>query len=415
MARARTGNDAWDMDSDDGPATRLRRAKIGVTAAFVAHAVAFSSWAAHIPRVKAELGLSDAALGTALFGAPLGSVAATLLGHWALPRWGSHRLVPVTVAGYAAAGTTVGLAGSGAWLFAALALWGFFQGGLDVAMNTQAAAVERLARAPIMARFHGMWSVGALLGALVGAACVGAGVGLPAQLAVLGAVVLLVVGALTRHLIPDRAAGPDPGAGEPRRARTAWRSKSVGVLAAVAFASFLCEGAAADWSANYLRNVVGAGPGLAALSYVAYTLTMVVTRFGAAHLHARVSSRALLPALALLAAVAMAATLATAHAGVAVVGFAALGAGVALLVPTAFSAAYSASGAGSAIALVAATGWVGYLLGPPLIGHLAARVGLSAALATIPVMMCAAGIAIRRTRAFDRADEFHREVASPAG
>jgi MFS family permease len=393
-------------------ATRLRRAKIGVTAAFVAHAVVFSSWAAHIPRVKAELGLSDAALGTALFGAPLGSVAATLLSHWALPRCGSHRLVPVMVAGYAAAGATVGLAASGAWLFVALASWGFFQGGLDVAMNTQAAAVERLARAPIMARFHGMWSVGALAGALIGAACVGAGIGLFPQLAILGVVVLLVVGALSLHLLPDRAGGPDPHTGQPKRA---WMTATVGVLAAVAFSSFLCEGAAADWSANYVRNVVGAGPGVAALSYAAYTLTMVVTRFGAVRLHARVSSRVLLPALALLAVVAMSVTLAAANPIVSVVGFAGLGAGVALLVPTAFSAAYSAGGAGSAIAIVAATGWVGYLLGPPLIGHLAGRVGLSWALVTIPVMVAVAGIAIRCTSAFDRADEFHREVARPAG
>ena len=95
-------------------------------------------------------------------------------------------------------------------------------------------------------------------------------------------------------------------------------------------------------------------------------------------------------------------------------GFAALGVGVALLVPTAFSAAYGASGAGSAIAIVAATGWLGYLLGPPLIGHLSGRVGLSAALVTIPVMMSIVGVAIRCTPAFDKADEFHRDVATPA-
>jgi predicted MFS family arabinose efflux permease len=385
------------MHSDDGRATRLRRAKIGVTAAFIAHAVLFSSWAAHIPRVKAELGLSDAALGTALFGAPVGSVAATLLSHWALPRWGSPRVVRVTLAGYAAAGATVGLARSGAWLFAALALWGFFQGALDVAMNTQAAAVERLARAPIMSRFHGMWSVGALAGALIGAACVGAGIGLLPQLAVLGVVVVVAVEALTRRLIADEAAGPEPGA-----RRRAWMTPAVGVLAAVAFSSFLCEGAATDWSATYLRDVVGAGPGVAACSYAAYTCAMVVTRFGAVRLRARVSARVLLPVLALFAAVAMAVTLATADPVVSVIGFAALGAGVALLVPTAFSAAYSASGAGSAIALVAATGWVGYLLGPPLIGHLAGRVGLAGALVTIPVILAAAGVAIRCSRAFDQ-------------
>src|SRR6185437_12137319 len=119
------------MQSDDRRAPQLLRAKVTVTAVFIAHGLVFSSWAAHIPHVKAELGLSDAALGTALFGAPLGSVVATLLSHWALPRWGSHRLIPVTVAGYVAGGATVGLAGSAAALFGALALWGLFQGALD--------------------------------------------------------------------------------------------------------------------------------------------------------------------------------------------------------------------------------------------------------------------------------------------
>nr|WP_128619475.1 MFS transporter [Mycobacterium lepraemurium] len=384
----------------------LSRVKRGVTAVFVAHGLLFASWAAHIPQVKAGLGLDGAALGTALFGAPLGSVLATLAGRWALPRWGSHRLIPVTVAGYAAAGTTVGLARSGPALFAALALWGMFQGALDVAMNTQAGTVERRAGAPMMARFHGMWSQGTLAGALIGAACVGAGIGLTAQLTVLGAVVLLVVVMLTRRLLPDAAdsvaAPPEPAAG--RRV-----TPTVAILAAVSFALFLCEGAATDWPATYLRDVVGAGPSVAAASYAAYTLTMVITRFGAARLHARLPSRRLLPALAVAG---MSVTLATAHAAAGVLGFVALGVGVALLVPTAFSAAYGACGAGSAIASVAATGWLGYLLGPPLIGHLSGWVGLSGALVTIPVMMTIVAVAIRYTQAFDTADEFHR---APAG
>ncbi|MEB4208527.1 MFS transporter [Mycobacterium sp. 94-17] len=398
------------MQSNQRRATQLRRTKVTVTAVFVAHGLVFSSWAAHIPHVKAELGLSDAALGTALFGAPAGSLVATLLSHWALPRWGSHRLIPVTLAGYVAAGMTVGPAGSAAALFAALALWGLFQGALDVAMNTQAGTVERLAGAPIMARFHGMWSVGTLAGALIGAVCVSAGVGLTTQLTVVGLTVLIVVEPLTRRLIRDPAAASPA----PDRRERAGMTPAVAILAAVSFASFLCEGAATDWSANYLRNVVGAGPGVAALSYAAYTAAMVITRFGAPRLHRRVSSRRLLPALALMAVAGMSVALAASSAWVSVLGFAALGVGVALLVPTAFSAAYGVSGGGSTIALVAATGWTGYVLGPPLIGHLSGRVGLSAALATIPIMMAMVGVAIRCSPAFDRADEFHRDAAEPA-
>lgn len=389
----------------DASAAPLGRAKASVTAAFMAHAVLFSSWAAHIPQVKAELGLSDGALGTALFGAPLGCVAATILSHWTLPRWGSRRLVGVTIAGYAVAGVTIGLAGSLWWLFAALTLWGLFQGGLDVAMNTQAAAVERLAKSPIMARFHGMWSVGALLGAMTGAACVSAGIGLTVQLAVTGVVVLIVGKALSRNLVPDLLPEEPAASGGPGGR---WMTTGVAALGAVVFASFLCEGAAADWSAIYLRNVAGTSPGVSGLGYAAFTLLMVVTRMGAIRMHSRIPSRRLLPVLALFGTAGTITMLCTANPVLGVVGLAALGAGVALLVPTSFSAAYSVSGAGSAIAIVAAIGWLGCLLGPPLIGFAADLAGLRTALLIVPVMLLIAGVAARFTVAFEAADQFHR-------
>lgn len=364
-----------------------------------------ASWVAYIPLVKAKLDLSDAALGSALFGTPFGSVAAMIVCRWALPRWGSRRCVPVTLAGYAVAGTTIGLTVSGPALFWALAVWGAFQGALDVAMNTQAATVERLVATPIMARFHGMWSVGGLLGAGIGAACVSLGVGLTPLLVAVAVAVLVVVAPFIRYLVADRA---DPGTAEAHTApRSGW-SSAVAVVAAVAFASFLTEGAAADWSATYARNVVGTGVGTAALSYAGYSLLMVVTRLGAARLQVRFAARRLLPALAVLAAIAMSATLVMADPVVTVIGFACLGAGVALLVPTAFSAGYSAGNGGSAIAVVAASGWLGYLLGPPLIGHLAQWFGLSAALVTIPVMVTVAAVAVRCSTAFDAADELRR-------
>jgi hypothetical protein len=384
---------------------------VGVTAAFIAHAVVFSSWAAHIPRVKEHLHLTDPELGKALFGVPLGSVVAAVLCHWALPRWGSHRLVPIAVAGYATAGVTVGLANSGAELFGALAVWGLFMGALDVAMNTQAATVERLARAPIMPRFHGMWSLGALLGAVIGVGSVTARGGLTAQLLVLGILVLLVAEPLTLRLAPD--ARPPAVATNPPPKR-AYLTTNIAALCAVMFVSILCERAANDWSANFLHEVVGAGPSVSGLSFAAYTLMMVVTRFGTLGLRARVSSRRLLPALALLAALGMGVALATANPVAGVIGFGSLGAGVALLVPAAFSAAYSASIAGSAISIVATAGFVGHLLSPLLIGQLAGSFGLNAALITIPVMLVVGALVIRCSTALDAADQFDLDPADAA-
>ena len=110
---------------------------------FIAHALLFASWTAHIPQIRASLDLSDASLGTALLGAPIGSIAAMTIAGWLLPRIGSHRMVQITVVGYAVFGVTVGLADSITQLFVALAMWGVFQGSLDVAMNTQGATVEK--------------------------------------------------------------------------------------------------------------------------------------------------------------------------------------------------------------------------------------------------------------------------------
>lgn len=386
-----------------GVAESTSRAQMGVSAVFAAHALVFSSWVPHISRVKSGLGLSDGELGNALLGAPLGALLATTLCVWVLPRWGSHRLVPVTVAGYAASGPLLGLARSELELFLALTCVGFFLGGLDVAMNVQAATVERLAASPIMARFHGVRSVAVLLGSLIGAACVSADLGLAAQLTVIGAIVMVVVLPLSRGLPRD----PAPTVRQrTERPQHIWRTPTVMILSAVAFASFLCEGSASDWSGDYLGRVVGAAPAVAALSYVPFTLVMAATRLAGPRLYRHVSIRWLLPTLALFAAAGLCVTLVTANLTATLLGFAALGAGVALLVPAAMTAAYSPKDAGTAIALVAAIGWVGYLIGPPLIGQLAQRVGLSVALVTVPAMMTLVAIAIRFTHAFDTADAY---------
>jgi predicted MFS family arabinose efflux permease len=383
-------------------------AQICVTAVFTAHALVFSSWVAHIPHVKSELRLSDGALGNALLGAPLGALVATALCIRLLPRWGSHLLVPVTVAGYAVSGPLLGLARSELGLFLALTSVGFFLGGLDVAMNVQAAAVERVAARPIMSRFHGIRSVAVLLGSLVGALCVSAGVGLTAQLTVIGIIIIVFVRPIAGGLVREPAPTARQKAAQPQGFS---RNPTVVILSAVAFASFLCEGSASDWSGDYLNRVVGAGPTVAALSYVPFTTVMAVTRFGAPRLYKRVSVRWLLPSLALFAAAGLCVTLVTANLVVTLLGFAALGAGVALLVPAAMTAAYSPIDAGTAIAVVAAIGWVGYLIGPPLIGQLAQWAGLSAALVTVPIMMTLVAIVIRFTNAFDAADTFPEPTA----
>jgi hypothetical protein len=93
-------------------------------------------------------------------------------------------------------------------------IWGAFQGTLDVAMNTQAIAVERAGRRVLMSGLHGSWSIGSFAGAGIGALAVGVGLGLTPQLLILGAIALLGAGLLTARMLPD-AIGRGPSADYP--------------------------------------------------------------------------------------------------------------------------------------------------------------------------------------------------------
>src|SRR3546814_1140571 len=64
-----------------------------------------------------------------------------------------------------------------AWLVIGLVLFGAATGSMDVAMNGQAAAVERLRGRPIMSSFHALYSLGGLAGAGVAGLLLSAGIG----------------------------------------------------------------------------------------------------------------------------------------------------------------------------------------------------------------------------------------------
>jgi fucose permease len=368
--------------------TSRRWPRVAVTTVFVVHGLLFASWTAHIPHVKAALGLTNGTLGFALLGAPLGSVSAMTAAAYLLPRLGSRRIVQVSLVGYCAVGPLVGVSDSLPAFVAAFFLWGAFQGTLDVAMNTQAIAVEHTIRRPLMSGLHGGWSLGSFTGAGIGAVAVGAGISLTPQLLVLGTVALGAAGLLTIHLLPDTA---DPRGAEHARApspRVSRWSGGMVLLGAIAFASMLCEGAVADWAAVYLSGTLHARGAVPGLGYATFGLAMLTVRLSGNRLLTRYRPDRLLPALALVATVGFTAALIAARPAAALAGFACLGLGLASVVPAIFSAAGRIPGLhpGIAVATASACGWAGFVCGPPLIGRLAAMVSLPAALGLLPVL-----------------------------
>jgi fucose permease len=360
-----------------------------VIAVFFVHGFLFASWTAHIPDLKQHLGLSDGRLGLALLGAPIGSVLAIAVAARLLPRVGSRKMVRLALLGYCVSGPFIGLTGSLGTFFVAFLVWGFFQGTLDVSMNTQAINVERLSGRVLMPGFHGSWSFGALVGAVTGASAVALGLSLSRQLLILAVPCLLVVGWLSTRMIPDRQIDHDPdtrqGKSEGRRGVF---QRDLIVLGGIAFADMLCEGAAADWAAVYLRNSVHTAPVVAGMGFAIYALAMLVVRLSGNRLFTRFSAHRLLPLLAVMATLGFAGGLVIARPVSVLIGFALLGAGLGSVVPMILRAAGAVGNVdtGRAVASVAGCGWAGYVVGPVVIGAIASSTTLHTALFLIPVL-----------------------------
>jgi MFS family permease len=363
--------------------------RLAVIAVFFVQGFLFASWTAHIPQLQQHLGLDDGRLGLALLGAPLGSVLAIGVAARMLPRVGSRPMVRLALLGYCVSGPFIGLTGSFGTFFVAFLLWGFFQGLLDVSMNTQAITVERFSGRVLMPGFHGSWSSGALAGAVVGACAVALGVSLSEQLLLLAIPCLLVVGWLTTSMIPDRREGEDLESSKRRhQGRHGVLQVELIVLGGIAFADMLCEGAAADWAAVYLRNSVHAIALVAGMGFATYSLAMLGVRLSGNRLFTRFAPHRLLPLLAVIATLGFAGGLVIASPASVLVGFALLGAGLGCVVPMILSAAGAVDkvNTGRAVTLVAGCGWAGFVVGPVVIGAIASSTTLRTALFLIPVL-----------------------------
>ncbi len=173
-----------------------RPARLAVIGFFLVAGLSFGSWVVRIPEVQDALALDDAQLGLALLGTAVGSIAAMTATGWLIARVGSRTVTTVAALGVCLTLPLLPLAPSLPLLFAALLLFGAAYGTMDVAMNAQAVLVEERYARPIMSSFHGVFSLGGLIGAASAGLVVGAGVPpVPHLLAVALALALLVAAA----------------------------------------------------------------------------------------------------------------------------------------------------------------------------------------------------------------------------
>ena len=368
--------------------SRLVRARRAVLSIFFVNGFILGSWVPHIPLVQEKLNVGEGILGLALLSMALGAVVfMPLSGLWS-GRFGSSRVTTLTAYTYCFALPLPILAPSLITLMVALFIFGACTGAMDVAMNAQAVTVEKRFNKPVMSSFHGFFSLGGLVGAGIGGLALANGLSSMFHVSLICGLMLIATVTTVRHFLPKEA---DVSTEKPKLVLPRGPTLGLGVLA---FLVLMAEGAIADWSAVYLKNVLSTGPGLAAAGYAAFSLMMAIGRLTGDKFVANIGPVSITRITSIIATFGLGAALLINHPAAAIVGFGFLGLGLSNLIPVIFSAAGRVPNVApsTGIATVATAGYFGFLVGPPLIGFIAEVLSLQIALGLVTIAIFAVSV-----------------------
>ena len=198
------------------------------------------------------------------------------------------------------------------------------------------------------------------------------------QLSVTSVVLIGTVAYAARHL------SPDDDAPEPQRAGTR-RVPVLALLAAVALAMAVVEGAPGEWAAVFATDVHDASPGTAGLGFLAMSLGMVLGRFTGDAATDRLGPTPVLRLAVGLVGIGLVVVVTSPGLAVAVGGFILIGLGVSVLFPALYLSAADRDGipAGLGLGVMSTGARLGFLVSPPLVGAIAGATSLRLALALV--------------------------------
>jgi MFS family permease len=364
-----------------------------VVVRFLVHGLITATWVSRIPAIKESLHLSDGVLGLTLLGAAVGSLTGIPICGWLVNRYGSNLVTTWSSIGFCLGLVLPGLAVNAPTLFVALIGFGAMAGMNDVAMNAQAVAVETHIGTPTMSRFHAMFSIGGMAGAALGGAVAARHVPPSLHLAAAALTFLLITVLAIPSVLELHDEHSRSGAH-----KLPLRSIPPALLAlcTIGFCLFLSEGAMADWTAVYLKQVLSSGPGIAAAGYAVFSAGMAIFRLLGDVITVRLGQTKTVRTGALVAACGLGFALCMRSPYWALPGFAATGAGFSVIVPLVFAAGgrVNSVSRGAGIATVSGIGYLGFLFGPPAIGFIAQLSSLRwALLLVVALTLLSAGLA----------------------
>ncbi|MFD4172433.1 MFS transporter [Streptomyces anulatus] len=404
-----------------------RRWRAALFLFMLATGVSMASWVARTPAVRDALDVTTGSMGLVLFGLSVGSMAGVLASGGLVRGRGGRRAIAIG-AGLLVAGLLVIAGGAAlevsAGVFCGLALFGAGMGLAEVAFNIEGAAVERTLGRPVLPVLHGCFSLGTVVGALLGMGLTAVRFPVGWHLAVI-AVAVAAAGVWTVRAVPAgtgqekadpgdpadsdaasdaaSAAGSEGGGGRHpdgiRGQLAVWRDRRLVMIGLIVLAMAFAEGSANDWLPLLMVDGHGTSATAGSLTFMLFAVAMTTGRFTGGPLLVRYGPAAVVRASALVAAAGVALVVFSDNALLAGAAVVLWGLGASLGFPVTISAAgEGVRNASARVAAVSTAGYAAFLVGPPSLGFLADHVGLRNAMLVVLVLLGGAALIARALR-----------------
>jgi MFS family permease len=398
--------------------TRTRRDLTGwrnaVFVLFFVSGLGLASWVSRIPTVRDDLDLRTDQVGLLIFGLSAGSVLGLVSAVWLLGVLGARRALVASIAVFSTGLVLVGVAatvwGSSPLAFAALILVGFGMGATDVMMNVEGAAVERELGVTLMPLLHACFSLGTVVGALLGAGAAGLTMTVGWHLSLVAALALTAAMLAVRSIPLRPALGDASAAGDAtvvrphwrERIRTSlavWRDSSILLIGVIVLGMTFAEGSASDWLALAVVDGHGQSDATGALVFGVFVSAMTVGRVLGGPVLDRFGRVPVLRVCSVLGVAGLLLVILAPAVWMLVAGTVLWGLGASLGFPVGMSAAADdTANAAARVSAVAMIGYFAFLVGPPALGLIGEHWGILNALYVIVVLMALAGLAAPAAR-----------------
>jgi fucose permease len=363
----------------------LKNKSIILSLLFFLHGIAYASLVPWIPHIKEQLDLSNYMVGVMISAIPAGAIILGLLSKKIINLIGLYWATSLTFAFFIIYISIIPFASSWYEITLLLFLFGVCDAWADTCMNVQALDIQRSYGQSLINRFHGVESIGTILGGLIAVSAIGFALSMEQFSSIIFSLSSTI---LISYMIFFRQKKSQHKV-VIRKKFQKYMNKSGNNLYIIALILlvFTCgiEETASIWSAIFMKDYYASSSVISGLPYLACQISMVFGRLIGDYLTNKFGKMIILRYGVMIATLGIT-TVISIHSSIfSILGFSLIGLGISVTFPLILSFIGQLPNINATSGITFAT-WmsrVGLLISPPLIGILADITSLRIALIVI--------------------------------